>query len=274
MKLQESLAQQAQFIREEAISKIRLRSNVGADTEGESKAKDRSKIVRRIRRTALGIILIVLGVYAIVSLVFEVIEDFPLVTDRELYLAAFESKLDVILTYYLPYYWGVMLTFGISPVVGAVLFLHKVFQKEESNPRVGLHTQKNIVAATFLGGPLAGGYLISRNFRILGNDDAAEHSLLIAIITAILIFGNLFVMLPENFPLIAIPIVSAAIVFYIVRSYQGQQIKEHLEKGDQKASPLWKAVGVGLIALVLSLQFSFIVAVAVESVELFFPISG
>ncbi len=274
MKLQEILAQQAQFIREEAISKIRLRSNVGADTERQSKAKDRSKIVRRIRRTALGIILIVLGVYAIVSLVFEVIEDFPLVTDRELYPAAFESTQDVILTYYRPHYWGLLLTFGISPTVGAVLFLHKVFQKEESNSRARLHTPKNIVAATFLGGPLAGGYLISRNFRILGNDDAGEHSLLIAIIAAVLIFGNLFVLLPENFPLIAIPIVSAAIVFYIVRSYQGQQIKEHLKKGDQKASPLWKAVGVGLIALVLSLQFSFIVAVAAESVELFFPISG
>ena len=54
--------------------------------------------------------------------------------------------------------------------------------------------------------------------------------------------------------------------------YQGQQIKEHLKKGDQKASPLRKAVGVGLIALVLSLQFFVLVAVAAGSVELFFPI--
>ena len=274
MTLQENLTQQAQFIREEAISKFRLRSNVGADTERQSKAKDRSKSIRRIRRTALGIILIGLGLYAMVSLVIEVIEDLPRVTDDELYSWAFESKLDVIVREYLTFYWGALLTFGISPVVGAVLFLFKVFQKKEAVSRVGLHTQKNIVAATFLGGPLAGGYLISRNFRILGNDDASEHSLLIAIIAAVLIFGNLVVLLPENFPLIAIPIVSAAIVFYLVRSYQAQQIKEHLKKGDQKASPLWKAVGVGLIALVLSLQFSVIVAVAAESVELFFPISG
>ena len=274
MTLQENLTQQAQLIREEAMSKIRLRSNVGADTEGESKAKDRTKTARRLRGTALGIILIVLGLYAIVSLVFEVIEDLPRVTDDELYSWAFESTQDVIVREYLPYYWGVVLTFGISPVVGGVLFLRWVFQKEESNPRARLHTQKNIVAATFLGGPLAGGYLISRNFRILGTKDAGEHSLLIAIIAAVLIFGNLFVLLPENFPLIAIPIVSAAIVFYIVRSYQGQPIKEHLDKGNQKASPLWKAVGVGLIALVLSLQFSCIVAVAAESVESFFPISG
>jgi len=273
MRLQKSLAKQALIFREEAMSKIRLRSNVRADREGQSKAKDRPKIVRRIRRTALGILLIVIGVYAIVSLVFEIAEDLPLVTDRELYIEAFESKLDVILTDYLPYYWGLLLTFGISPTVGAVLFLFKVFQKEESSPRVGLHTQKSIVAATFLGGPLAGGYLISRNFRTLGNDDASEHSLVIAIIAAVIIFGNLPLLLPENFPLISIPIVSAAIVYFLVRSYQGQQIKEHLEKGDQKAS-LWKAVGVGLIGLVLSLQFSILVAVAAHAVGLVFPISG
>jgi hypothetical protein len=273
MTLQESLTQQAQFIREEAMSKIRPGSNVGATTRGESKVKDTLKILRRIRRTALGIILIVLGLYVIVSLVFEVIEDLPLVTDDELYSWAFESKLDVIVREYLPFYGGALLTFGISPVVGAVLFLNKVFRKEEANPRARLHTQKNIVAATFLGGPLAGGYLISRNFRALGNDDAGEHSLLIAIIAAVVIFGNLPFLLPEQFQLLSIPVVSAAIVFYIVRSYQGQQIKEHLEKGNQKAS-LWKAVAVGLIALVLSLQFSEIVAVATGSVELFFPISG
>ncbi len=272
MTLQENLTQQAQFIREEGIRKIKLRSNVGADTERQSKAKDRSKIVRRIRRTGLGILLIGLGLYAMVSLVIEVIEDLPRVTDDELYSWAFESKQDVIVREYLPFYWGVLLTFGISPVVGGVLFLRRVFQKEETNSRARLHTPKNIVAATFLGGPLAGGYLISRNFRILGNKDAGEHSLLIAIITAVWISGNLFVLLPEKFPLIAIPIVSAAIVFYIVRSYQGQQIKEHLKKGDQKASPLWKAVGVGLIALVLSLQFFVLVAVIAGSVELFSPI--
>jgi len=273
MTLQENLTQQAQFIREEAISKFRLRSNVGADTEEESKVKDTLKILRKIRRTALGSILIVLGLCVIVSLVLEVIEDLPRVTDDELYSWAFESKLDVIVREYLPFYGGVLLTFGISPVVGAVLFLNKVFRKEEANPRARLYTQKNIVAATFLGGPLAGGYLISRNFRALGNDDAGEHSLVIAIIAAVLILGNWVVLLPENFPLIAIPIVSAAIVFYIVRSYQGQQIKEHLEKGNQKAS-LWEAVAVGLIALVLSLQFFVLVAVAAGSVELFFPISG
>ena len=273
MTLQESLTQQAQFIREEAMSKIRPGSNVGATTGGESKMKDTLKILRRIRRTALGIILIVLGLYAIVSLVFEVIEDLPRVTDDELYSWAFESKLDVIVREYLPFYWGVLLTFGISPVVGAVLFLFKVFQKKEAVSRVGLHTQKNIVAATFLGGPLAGGYLIFRNFRNLGNDDAGEHSLLIAIIAAVVIFGNLPFLLPEQFQLLSIHVVSAAIVFYLVRSYQRQHIKKHLEKGDQKAS-LWKAVAVGLIALVLSLQFSLIVAVAAESVELFFPISG
>ena len=55
---------------------------------------------------------------------------------------------------------------------------------------------------------------------------------------------------------------SAAIVYYIVRSHQGQQITEHLEKGDQKA-PVWKAFAVGLIALLVSLQFTVLVEVLV-----------
>jgi len=175
-----------------------------------------------------------------------------------LYGVAFLSTQDVIVDYFLPFYGRFVLTLGISPIIGAGLFIRKVFQKENANLRVGLHPAKNIVAATLLGGPLAGGYLISRNFKILGNDDAGENSLLIALATTAFIFGNSPLLLPEDFPLISIPLVSAAIVYYIVRSYQGQQITEQFEKGDQKA-PVWKAFAAGLIALLLSLQFAVLV---------------
>ena len=54
---------------------------------------------------------------------------------------------------------------------------------------VKLYSKKNIVGSTFFGGPLAAGYLLFRNFKGLGNDDAARNSLLIAIGVTALLFG-------------------------------------------------------------------------------------
>ena len=115
----------------------------------------------------MGIVLIMLGGSVTLSAVFVVIEDLPLVTDEELYGAAFLSTLDVIVDYFLPFYGRFVLTLGISPIIGAGLFIRKVFQKDKANLRVGLHPAKNIVAATLLGGPLAGGYLIYYQYLLL-----------------------------------------------------------------------------------------------------------
>ena len=52
---------------------------------------------------------------------------------------------------------------------------------------VKLYSSINIVGSTFFGGPLAAGYLLSKNFKNLGDGDAARTSLLIAIGVTILL---------------------------------------------------------------------------------------
>ena len=42
-----------------------------------------------------------------------------------------------------------------------------------------IFTNKAISAATFFGGPIAAGFLISKNYKAFGNDNAARNSIFI-----------------------------------------------------------------------------------------------
>lgn len=68
-------------------------------------------------------------------------------------------------------------------------------QIENTTKDIKIYSSKAISGATFLGGPLAAGYLISENFKGLNRHDEGRKSLIIGIITTIILFGGMF-MLP------------------------------------------------------------------------------
>ena len=120
---------------------------------------------------------------------------------------------------------------------------------------VKLYSSNNIVGATFFGGPLAAGYLLSKNFKKLGDRDAARTSLLIAIGVTVLLFGGLFVIpeqIVDRIPNLLIPFALAGIAGYLVRNFQQQQIEQHIKEGGQTASWL-NALGVSMVSLLLTL---------------------
>ena len=55
------------------------------------------------------------------------------------------------------------------------------------NKDLKIFTNKAISIATFFGGPLAAGLLISKNFKVFGNENAARNSIFIGIISTILL---------------------------------------------------------------------------------------
>ncbi|MDR6241124.1 hypothetical protein HNQ88_004200 [Aureibacter tunicatorum] len=107
--------------------------------------------------------------------------------------------------------------------------------------------------ATFLGGPLAAGYLIGENFKALNKPNEARNSLIIGIIATILLFTGIF-MIPENLidkiPRQLIPVIYTIIARGIVEWKQGDVLKMHKENGNSFFSG-WKAAGIGLISLVI-----------------------
>ncbi|MEH6536376.1 MAG: hypothetical protein V7719_08300 [Psychroserpens sp.] len=116
-----------------------------------------------------------------------------------------------------------------------------------------LHSSKAIGGATFLGGPLAAGYLIQENFNALDKPTEGRNSLIIGIIATIVLFGGIF-MIPESIidkmPKQLIPLIYTGIIWGIVEWMQGDALKSHKEHGNAFFSG-WRAAGVGFVALLI-----------------------
>ncbi|CAI8413960.1 MAG: Uncharacterised protein [Polaribacter sejongensis] len=118
---------------------------------------------------------------------------------------------------------------------------------------IKLYSSKSISGATFLGGPLAGGYLISENLKALDKPDEGRKSLIIGIISTIALFGGIF-MIPETIidkiPNQLFPLIYTGIIWGFVEWTQGDVLKAHKENGNSFFSG-WKAAGIGFISLVI-----------------------
>lgn len=112
-----------------------------------------------------------------------------------------------------------------------------------------LFTQKGISIATFLGGPLAAGYLVRQNFRALGKVTEALISIILGILLTAATFIPLF-MLPEDIvdkiPNQLIPAIYTLMIYGIVELVQGKDLKRYKEEERQFESN-WKATGIGLL---------------------------
>lgn len=118
-------------------------------------------------------------------------------------------------------------------------------------------TNNAISIATFFGGPLAAGFLISKNYKVFGDDDAARNSIFIGIITTIILLGGLY-LIPENIidniPNFLIPAINTLILNRLVEKFQGQKIKDFLSENGQKA-PNWQAALYGCVGFLIIVLF-------------------
>lgn len=117
------------------------------------------------------------------------------------------------------------------------------------------YSQRSIGIATFIGGPLAAGYLIRENYLSLNKPDEGKKSLLIGIISTILLFTGIF-MIPEsimdNVPNQILPAIYTGITYLIVEKIHGNILSLHKENGNSFYSG-WKAAGIGFISLIILL---------------------
>lgn len=136
----------------------------------------------------------------------------------------------------------------------------------EEAPAYKLYSAKAVAAATFLGGPLAVGILMRRNFLNLGKRTEAGRALWGAIAFSVVLFGGLF-MLPENvvdrIPGSVICGLYTAIAFQLMQVYQGKALTQHERLGGILYSG-WKTFGVGLGSLMGTLLLMVAVMVTLE----------
>jgi hypothetical protein len=73
------------------------------------------------------------------------------------------------------------------------------------NGSISLYSPRQIYTAAFLGGPLAGTWLISRNFHMLSESSDCRKSLYVGVAVIVGLF-LLILVLPKNMPQVVIPI--------------------------------------------------------------------
>ncbi|WP_338408988.1 hypothetical protein [uncultured Flavobacterium sp.] len=126
-----------------------------------------------------------------------------------------------------------------------------MIEKENNTKNLKFYSQKAIGIATFIGGPLAAGYLIQQNYISLNKPDQGKKSLLIGIVTTIILFGGIF-MIPDNIidkvPNQILPLIYTGIIYLIVEKIHGKILNKH-KKNENEFFSRWKAAAIGLIAL-------------------------
>ncbi|HWK57359.1 MAG TPA: hypothetical protein VNQ80_08480 [Parapedobacter sp.] len=120
-----------------------------------------------------------------------------------------------------------------------------------------IYTDKELALASFLGGPLAIGYLIAENYKAFRQHDKLRITWVATILSAVVIFGSHFVIPAlEKIPNSLIPLIYTTIAYALVNRFQGGRIAAHIDAGGKVYS--WKrTIGVGLVSLVISLVVLF-----------------
>lgn len=122
-----------------------------------------------------------------------------------------------------------------------------------------VYKEKAVTWATFLGGPLVAGYLISENFKSLGEPNKVGKTWLIAIGATIAIIA-LGLIIPENsrFPNHVLPIAYTLITGALFRKHLKPQVDEHLAN-DGMAHGFWRVAGISAIGLAITIGAFFLI---------------
>ena len=128
-----------------------------------------------------------------------------------------------------------------------------------------LFSADGIGIATFFGTILAGGILLSINYRRLGKRRAANVSLCLCIALAVasMVAG---IMLPDHLAvraLLGLPMLIG--VMWYAKSAQGALVRAHRDAGGEMASN-WLALGIGLLVLVGIFALFFILGFVLAAV--------
>lgn len=115
-----------------------------------------------------------------------------------------------------------------------------------------LYNERSILIGTFLGGPLAGGFLLAQNFKALDQPVKARITWAATIATLLLLIGTAFIPFFDQIPSMVYSFAFCFAAHSFAKHFQGRQIVLHQEGGGQLYST-WRAAGFGLVSLVLML---------------------
>lgn len=103
---------------------------------------------------------------------------------------------------------------------------------------------------TFIGGPAAGGYLLSQNFKAIGRADLARRALILGI-TITVAFTSIILALPDEIsdkiPNILFPLVFMFLSSRLFDRYQKEAVNQLLETEQGTQVSNWNAFGISVL---------------------------
>ncbi len=123
-----------------------------------------------------------------------------------------------------------------------------------------LYNSQSILIATFFGGPLVGGYLISENFRYLGEPEKAKQTWVFAILGLSVLLAILGFMQGSRIPWYVLPLGYTALTYLPLKWLQSARIKSHRLQGGQlhKGDRVFVISFVGAVATIVGLLIASI----------------
>jgi hypothetical protein len=126
-------------------------------------------------------------------------------------------------------------------------------------PNYKLYDDRAVFVGTFIGGPLAAGYLIAENYKNLEERGKVLKTWLFAILATIVIIGVAFLIpTSSGSPSYILPLLYSWFASYLAKWLQGDRIKLH-RRDMGELYTRWRAALVGLIGLVITFVIIFIV---------------
>ncbi|MBC8753509.1 hypothetical protein H2O64_02425 [Kordia sp. YSTF-M3] len=126
-------------------------------------------------------------------------------------------------------------------------------QKEINTKELTFYSQKAIGIATFIGGPIAAGYLIRENYKALDQTEKGNKALIISIVAMITVLALIFSIpehIIEKIPKVVIPAIYTGAIYLIVEKIFGAIFKQH-EENEYAFFSRWRAAGIGFISLLV-----------------------
>lgn len=141
-------------------------------------------------------------------------------------------------------------------------------QQEINTKDLTFYSHKAIGIATFIGGPLAAGYLIRENYKALHETEKGNKALIISIVVTIALFALVFSIpeqMIEKIPKVIIPAIYTGITIFWVEQTFGELFKQH-EEHKYAFFSRWRAAGIGVISLlILGIGLFAVIYVATDS---------
>jgi hypothetical protein len=123
------------------------------------------------------------------------------------------------------------------------------------DPRIGIYTEHAVWFCSLIGGPLAAGYIIAENFRVLNRPVKRRRTWWIIVAETLLI---VLMTLIFDFEIAVINAISTVLIFLCFHIFQGKEVDEYLAAGGLVVNPLWAFLVAieGLFGSFLLLYFS------------------